>query len=90
MLVGLGIIMIIFGVFLLLLRINRFYTYILDNDVLIIYKFFILKKEFRISEITKVEQKSDGIKLYLRDNKKIFIDFMFENQDLLKKGIACK
>ena len=89
MLSGLGISMIVFGAFLVVLRLPKFYTYVLDNKTLFVYKFFLIRKEVRITEIERVEQKHDGIKLYLKNNKTIFIDYMFDNQEYLKKVLRC-
>ncbi len=87
MLAGLGIFIIIFGAFLVLIRLNNFYTYVLEDDKIVIYKMFIFKREISLKEIDKIEQKSDGIKIYLKNQRKIFIDYMFDNQESLKKEL---
>ncbi|MDC7279937.1 PH domain-containing protein [Butyrivibrio fibrisolvens] len=84
---GLGIFIIIFGAFLVLIRLNNFYTYVLEDDKIVIYKMFIFKREISLKEIDKIEQKSDGIKIYLKSQRKIFIDYMFDNQESLMKEL---
>ena len=79
--------------FYLLLR-NKKIIY--KDKVLHVYNILKKKKKFNIEDVTNaIENSSDGIKLYFKDNKKIKVDVQMTNYTKIKdilddNGIAYK
>ena len=84
MLFGLIITFDIISVLMVFIRLNRVYSYLIVDNKIIAYRLFF-KYTFTISDIDRVERKSDGFRLVLKNGKSFMVEYMFEKLDILLK-----